>query len=828
MTLSESDTETESEDELLLSNNRNASHSKHIVNNSSSSNSSNNNIRYSIESKSTIPNKNDHQDNNGVKKAKNDESFMGNQEHRHQIGGKADDEVAGTKTLDSAVRPGSVSLNSKHIHRNENENQNAAAAAAANQNGKNIENTRNSANASNSMIDANPVNSVNALNDGNVADALDAVIDANVANAENDKKEDSNASNPRPQPVLAAVDRTAEEHRREEHRLDYKQQLANKHLVEQKVKDSKLAHEHDDERLFASGLEGINFTDTCTTQKMASNSGKSTLPIELYRLLRLSTLRPDLGLDQAISWTDDGNGFKILDETRFVETVLAQTFKNRKFVFFRNWLGQFHFVCIHRGKNRHGGSYRVYRHRSIAAAEGAKNPSLRKFYRGVPMETIRSIRCRRHERQSENEKEDVSSGSRSNPSERDDAKSKPDVTPMTVAAENTRNHEVDQEKSGSEKQHKPSKSIEHDNHKNDTSRDPIHTTNIIARKQDPKANKKRKRGENVMDRSKERKRGESVMDRSKERRLRRTSDGCLLPKGGSEHLLLPDGTFNIPTGARPVGLVWDSIRGLWVPPHMISSTKSRSPRKKRRKHSESHSEDRNRQDPRTTATMATISHQTQNPLAMTNTNSYGENSGKPTEERRTSDGCLLPKRKPFRNEDGTYNKPNGHVPSQMKWDEFKGIWIPKNRKKGTEVTIRRTTSASSFSASSLTNSSVTPGEENGTIIRASKAKLFHHSSSLWRTSYQFQKHHHRQRRQRRQSRRNHHSAPQKRLQARTKSNPSGITAHKINKSNWGKIERLMQLARRQRSATAAETAKTTTESLPPAHRFTEDGEVQLV
>lgn len=40
------------------------------------------------------------------------------------------------------------------------------------------------------------------------------------------------------------------------------------------------------------------------------------------------------------------------------------------------------------------------------------------------------------------------------------------------------------------------------------------------------------------------------LSRSTERERRRTSDGCLLPKGGKEKYLLDDGTYAVPKGAR--------------------------------------------------------------------------------------------------------------------------------------------------------------------------------------------------------------------------------------------------------------------------------------
>lgn len=157
------------------------------------------------------------------------------------------------------------------------------------------------------------------------------------------------------------------------------------------------AHANDDEFLISSELENIDLSDTCWTNRDMIAAKKATLPIQLYRLLRLSALRPDLDLNKAISWTEDGNGFQLHDEEHYLIEVLAKTSKIRKTVSFRNTLGQFNFRRIGLGKNASGKHYKIYQHRSIAEAKEAKDPSLRQFYRGVPLETMWGINSRKDE-----------------------------------------------------------------------------------------------------------------------------------------------------------------------------------------------------------------------------------------------------------------------------------------------------------------------------------------------------------------------------------------------------------------------------------------------
>ena len=53
-------------------------------------------------------------------------------------------------------------------------------------------------------------------------------------------------------------------------------------------------------------------------------------------------------------------------------------------------------------------------------------------------------------------------------------------------------------------------------------------------------------------------------------------------------------------------------------------------------------------------------------------------------ERRTNDGCLLPKSDPVLLDDGTYKRPKGSPPKGLKWDKFRGLWTPSDRRAKTK------------------------------------------------------------------------------------------------------------------------------------------------
>ena len=250
------------------------------------------------------------------------------------------------------------------------------------------------------------------------------------------------------------------------------------------------------------------------------------------------------------------------------------------------------------------------------------------------------------------------------------------------------------------------------------------------------------------------------LSREAERKLRRTNDGCLLPKDGAEQLLLEDGTYDKPRGKQPHGLIWDSIRGLWAPPHLLTTKQNDS-----------------------------SAEEDEDEISTKGKGGWYDDRRKVG--RRTSDGCLLPKNDPILLDDGTYKQPRGHVPRDLKWDKIRGLWVPLNR-------IVETVGSDS------------DDEKTNTIIKASKVKLFHHSSSILRRSFKPNK----------KKWRHRGNYRMKSFQARTKSNPSGIVKHSINLKNWRKIERLMQRSSRRR--------KFPIEPVVTSSTFAEEGEVRFI
>jgi len=268
-------------------------------------------------------------------------------------------------------------------------------------------------------------------------------------------------------------------------------------------------------------------------------------------------------------------------------------------------------------------------------------------------------------------------------------------------------------------------------------------------------------------------------ERVAERKSRMMSDGCLIPRGGSEHLRALDGTYEKPIGGIPKGMEWDTIRGLWAPPHLLSKkaaapTADEPPLAKRRRIRLDHQADTN-------------DNREQDSDDNDESNSKDEKGKKINDrfaDRRSNEGFLKPKRQSFTCEDGTYQRPKGHTPKNMVWDSYRGRWVPEKKYK------KRKFGSDSSSSSSSTSS----GGEDAMIIKASKAKLFHHSSTFLRTYLSPKK----KKKRKGQSMYNSLS-----FQARTKSNPSGIVNHTINLNNWRKIEKLMQRARKQRSRMGA-------------------------
>lgn len=465
------------------------------------------------------------------------------------------------------------------------------------------------------------------------------------------------------------------------------------------IKSHKEDHANDDEMLIVSSLDDISLQAKIWSNRALSNAKQPTMPIHLYRLLRLSALQPKLGLNKLIRWTDDGLSFVITDEAKFMKEIVEKISNMKQFSSFRSILVAFSFrmVQVKFGKNR--ANRRTYQHTSIREAQAAKDPSLRLFYRGAPIENLRKILTIHEEAEDmKREREGIICAEYDR-----------------ILAENLKNFD-------------PS----------------IPTSKMIH------------------------------SHRFAERMSRMTSDGCLLPRGGSKHLLGKDGIYERPRGAHPKGLEWDKFRGLWTPPHLVNKGMNTIARtedeplsaKRRKAHLD----------------QADILDKEQDSDDESSTGSKDEKvtlNGKKIFDRyasrRTSEGFLMPKSEPLAFEDGTYKQPKGQTPKNMEWDSYRGLWVPEKKRK------KRKFASDSSSISSL--------GEDAMIIKASKAKLFHHSSTFLRTYLSPKK------KKQRHGNSGYNSLS---FQARTKSNPSGIVNHAINLNNWRKIEKLMQRARKER------------------------------
>merc|ERR1712238_145149 len=145
-----------------------------------------------------------------------------------------------------------------------------------------------------------------------------------------------------------------------------------------------------------------------------------------------------------------------------------------------------------------------------------------------------------------------------------------------------------------------------------------------------------------------------------ERQMRRTSDGCLFPKGGKEQYLLEDGTYDMPKGARPRGLCWDKIRCMWVPSAPGPIIDNYGINNKNNDDNNGDEDNENNND---------------------NENKKTISSWMSLKLRHTSDGCLQKggKEKYLLLLDGTYDRPKGKQPFGLSWNKIQGLWVPSER-----------------------------------------------------------------------------------------------------------------------------------------------------
>jgi len=307
-----------------------------------------------------------------------------------------------------------------------------------------------------------------------------------------------------------------------------------------------------DEYLTVSSLDEIDLTDSCNSNKRRNKNGEPTFPIQLCRLLNSSKR---LGLDKIISWSSDGNSFHIYSESDFVTYILKKTTTMSKMVSIRNAFGQFNIISPILGNN-----CRSFQHRSIEEAESSNDPSKRLFYRGVSVDVLRKIKSRREEREDDNNGSgSVGGGSGSGSglqSNRQPVKKRKHADHhLATSSAVWKDDECDftflkdgGAAGGDRKTSSSGRRIlavnrlsigdgssgDLDGGGDDNNKKNIkNNNNVVASKSyhhDPKV--------------------VNGMSRTTERKLRRTSDGCLHPKGGKEQYLLDDGTYEIPAGKR--------------------------------------------------------------------------------------------------------------------------------------------------------------------------------------------------------------------------------------------------------------------------------------
>ena len=161
-------------------------------------------------------------------------------------------------------------------------------------------------------------------------------------------------------------------------------------------------HANDDKLLIVRKLSEIKLETLKCRNLLLAQEKMPTFPVQLYRLLRLSALNPKLGLHKFIRWDDDENGFWILQNNSesFMSQVVSKISDWNCVATLWNILRFYNFVYI----NKHigiklgtDGHYRLFKHRSVLEAEKANDPSLRLFYRGVPLKNIWKIQNARDE-----------------------------------------------------------------------------------------------------------------------------------------------------------------------------------------------------------------------------------------------------------------------------------------------------------------------------------------------------------------------------------------------------------------------------------------------
>eukprot|EP00980_Cylindrotheca_fusiformis_P019411 scaffold6683_cov103-Cylindrotheca_fusiformis.AAC.3 len=77
------------------------------------------------------------------------------------------------------------------------------------------------------------------------------------------------------------------------------------------------------------------------------DSPEFSFPFRLFLLLKHAE---EQGMDDIISWTEDGKGFKVHDPRKFESMFLAENFKMKKYASFTRQLCAYGFSCIRKGR----------------------------------------------------------------------------------------------------------------------------------------------------------------------------------------------------------------------------------------------------------------------------------------------------------------------------------------------------------------------------------------------------------------------------------------------------------------------------------------------